>query len=423
MPAVLLLCRVQPTIGSNLIKSWPLPLNSGPRNDFYNEPGFAGEKWGTNAVQTAEDPWQEGRRAITVTGNNRLYAVEDINVRDWPEVRYHKFPVLDKEISFTVDLSQVNCGCNAAIYFVAMPAHGSGDPQNPAAYCDIQGYDQDIPACVELDLLEGNSKAIQTTLHTFRGHGVDGHSCNQDGCAANWGKTEDTAHLYGPSARDGIDSSRAFEVHASFRETVDWQPQHTVGALMDVSLSQTDDGGHSRNFKFFDGMAIGGSHAPGMQRKPISQADKKRTRDALISPGVALVVSLWTAEDLSWLDGGCEGWIAQGRGMCDLETTSFTISDLRISDVRPPPPPPKPSPPPPPPPQGPPGAIVVVGHYVPWGVAVALTAVAAWLVVGSARLGPKRVKHQQLVASLPRGSSRAQKVAPVPSAADGLDDD
>ena len=103
------------------------------------------------------------------------------------------------------------------------------------------------------------------------------------------------------------------------------------------------------------------------QRAPISPfphcEDKRRTRDALSDPGVALVVSLWKAEDLSWLDGGCNQWTAQGRGMCNLVSTSFSISNLRVSEIPKPPPSPPLSPPqtptPLPPPAVPPDVMMV----------------------------------------------------------------
>ena len=59
------------------------------------------------------------------------------------------------------------------------------------------------------DLIEGNAKAVQATLHTTKGRGADGRSCNQDGCFANVGK--DGATRYGPGARGpaAIDSSSA----------------------------------------------------------------------------------------------------------------------------------------------------------------------------------------------------------------------
>jgi hypothetical protein len=383
--ALLLLLHPHPIPASGVLKSWPFMLDGGPRTNNDDEPGFTAEKWGTNNVQTEST---DEHRTITVRGNNRVYAVEDINVRDWAEVRYHKFPILDKQLSFSVDLSGVKCGCNAAVYLVAMPARGSADPKNPAAYCDIQGYDRGIPACVELDVLEG-------------------------------------------------DSSRPFEVVASFKEMEDWQSQqHTLGVQMDVSLSQVGPNGRVRSVHFFDGSAVGGSHAAPNERKPIPQEDKRRTRDALINPGVALVVSLWKAEDLSWLDGGCEQWIAQGRGMCDLESTSFSISNLRVSEI--------PKPPPPPPPQLPPpaaprsvllvalGFVVRLGFAWQWVLAIALTVVAAVLALRSS-LAPRWLAVGRAPPSLrgggggrgAGGGGRKRKVtaaapAVVPSAADDI---
>ena len=47
--------------------------------------------------------------------------------------------------------------------------------------CDIQGYDlPNVRPCAELDVIEGNRKAVQATLHTQQGRGQNG-KCNQDG--------------------------------------------------------------------------------------------------------------------------------------------------------------------------------------------------------------------------------------------------
>ena len=137
------------------------------------------------------------------------------------------------------------------------------DYSNPAGYCDIQFYDDPAKqACVELDLLEGNSKAVQVTLHTAQGKGRDGNSCNQDGCVANIGRTDETAHLYGPGARSGIDSTRPFEVRATFRETQSFDAYGgSIGALMDVTLSQesadysaADTQSSQKSVHIFDGL-------------------------------------------------------------------------------------------------------------------------------------------------------------------------
>ena len=81
----------------------------------------------------------------------------------WDAVEYEKLFLLDRSLSFTIDLSSVGCGCNAAVYLVAMDKPSSIGSN----YCDIQGFDlEDMEACTELDLLEGNVKALQSTLHT-----------------------------------------------------------------------------------------------------------------------------------------------------------------------------------------------------------------------------------------------------------------
>ena len=142
-------------------------------------------------------------------------------------------------------------------------------------YCDIQGFDS--APCLEIDLLEGNRKAVQTTLHTAEGHGTDGRSCNQDGCVANLGKDPSTAYLYGPGAR--IDSSRPFTVSATFRESPD--DHGVLGAAFDVTLMQ--DG---RIIHFFDPENVGGSHSSSGRPAPLPSEDRARTRQALLECAV-----------------------------------------------------------------------------------------------------------------------------------------
>ena len=126
---------------------------------------------------------------------------------------FQKLQLLGSILTFTVDLSQVGCDCNAAVYLVQMDSPGN----NNANYCDIQGGE--YPRCAEIDLLEGNTHAVATTLHVTAGKGSDG-TCNQDGCVRNLGKTprtptgEWTSELYGPRGR--IDTRQPFGVRATF---------------------------------------------------------------------------------------------------------------------------------------------------------------------------------------------------------------
>ena len=80
------------------------------------------EEWGTNSIYSLED-----HRSISVSGNNRLFlaapdaaGAADFGMRTWADVTFRKLRLLDKELSFTIDLSHVNCGCNAAVYLVDM---------------------------------------------------------------------------------------------------------------------------------------------------------------------------------------------------------------------------------------------------------------------------------------------------------------
>lgn len=140
--------------------------------------GFVAESFGTNKVEVVGDRDEHGvLKGFAVQGNNRLFAVRDyVWAHKWSDVNYRKLDLLGKALSFTVDLSEVPCGCNAAIYLVQMDAP-VGERSN---YCDIQGFDSDfdeVEPCTEIDLLEGNAKAVQATLHTTKGRG----SVAQDG--------------------------------------------------------------------------------------------------------------------------------------------------------------------------------------------------------------------------------------------------
>ncbi len=234
-------------------------------------------------------------------------------------------------------MSKVACSTNAALYFVRM-----GEQSD---YCDIQTK----PACAEIDLFEGNVGAIQSTVHTRVGFGGDG-SCNQWGCAVNWGNFPSvngisTASMYGLGA-DGIDTTLPFAVEAS----VDLE-----GALS-VVLSQ---GGKS--LPFFNSSSAsnpvsascdgscGTRDPPSARPKGVPQKSNDASKAAW-KKGMVLTISLWGNSDLArWLDYEC---LDDLRGK--VERSSVRFSDFTITDSSPPPPPLPPPPPPPPLPPSPP---------------------------------------------------------------------
>ena len=127
------------------------------------------------------------------------------------------------------------------------------------------------------------------------------------GCFVNWGKGSDDT--YGKASRDGVDSTRPFDVTATF----------AADGSYSIDVTQ---GGRTR--RFFDARSAGNPSGRG-----ISSADVDRTRDAL-ARGVVLVYSLWSApgdEGLAWLDGGCD----EGEYRhCVLNQTSAVFSNVRL---------------------------------------------------------------------------------------------
>ena len=71
---------------------------------------------------------------LRIHGNQRSYLTMSHETSNWGDLRYDKLRLLGKTLRVSIDVSGVGCGCNAALYLVAMPQpdeHGS-------RYCDIQ---------------------------------------------------------------------------------------------------------------------------------------------------------------------------------------------------------------------------------------------------------------------------------------------
>ena len=88
--------------------------------------------------------------------------------------------LMNKVFSYSIDVSNVGCHCNAAAYFINMPGNnaGAGD-----YYCDAN-LGNNI-WCPEYDTMEGNKYTIATTLHTCNGGNGYWDSCDRGGCQVN----------------------------------------------------------------------------------------------------------------------------------------------------------------------------------------------------------------------------------------------
>lgn len=146
-----------------------------------------------------------------ITEGSRVYALESEN-------KYRMYNLLNREIAFDIDLSQVPCGMNAALYFSEMDSDGgvgrSGDlglagPSSGNGYCDAQGnrdnkfvngksnckgwmpYTASMGRgylgvfCSEMDIFEGNSNSNVFTPHvcdTLEYQVCYGDDCKLDKC-------------------------------------------------------------------------------------------------------------------------------------------------------------------------------------------------------------------------------------------------
>jgi hypothetical protein len=202
---------------------------------------------------------------------------------------YYRLPdVRGNTIRVTVDLSQTTCSCNAALYLIQLPSGAS-----PDAYCDAQGAPGQ--SCVEIDMIEANTKAFQATAHT--------------GDASNYGKwgfawNIKSAQGYGPGG-SGIDTTKPYTVDFSFTKS-------SSGTLngMKVHLTQSGKSGLSTT--------ISDSTCNWMTSNYISGLDS-----AMKSGQLVLVASYWSG-DMNWLDG-----CSSGGSTCPSGST-VTFSNLQL---------------------------------------------------------------------------------------------
>jgi hypothetical protein len=79
------------------------------------------EEWAEGTVRTTD-----GGRGLLVRGNSRSFLVRaDSSMHAgpvlWTDLSFEKLKLLGQQLAFTIDMSQVGCGCDAAVYLVAMP--------------------------------------------------------------------------------------------------------------------------------------------------------------------------------------------------------------------------------------------------------------------------------------------------------------
>jgi len=238
---------------------------------------------------------------VTVGLGPRFYLANSCASSFGPTV-FSADKLLGGSISFTVDISKIGCGLNAAFYLVSMPGSGAGS--NRDYYCDANAVGGN-PSCSEMDLFEANRHAIQITPHR-----CSGSSCDTGGCARN---TQSITKGFGPDSTFTINSASVFTVKITFNGN----PLTSITSVISQgskSITLTHDSSCGSGYLSTVGTALG--------------------------QGMVPVWSYWSG-NVAWLDSpACSSESPEVTG-------SFILSNLIVggtvaSTVGTPPPPPPP---------------------------------------------------------------------------------
>merc|ERR1711909_2169 len=132
--------------------------NFGPVNiDGVGQKYLLAPDWSAGNIQ------MNGDSGFTLNGGGRVYLGNSPN-DGWDPNNYWQTPLNEMHFSYTLDLSNVGCHCNAAGYFIGMPGPGGGEGGD--YYCDANFVGGQW--CPEYDTLESNKHTIAGTLNTNR---------------------------------------------------------------------------------------------------------------------------------------------------------------------------------------------------------------------------------------------------------------
>lgn len=255
---------------------------------------------------------------------------------DVGEEDYELFKMLNREISFDVDVSKLVCGMNGALYLTEMEATGGRNAWNPAGasygtgYCDAQcsrlAWINGVAnpnathgaCCNEMDLLESNALAQAMTPHACNISGVYlctsddecGQAegvCDEYGCGWN-PYVYNLTDFYGPSGKYTIDTNRVFTIVTQFIT----HDGTSSGTLVEIRRLYVQDGRVIHNAA----ITTGNLTTNVMDDEYCSDvASWFQQRGGLadmgeaLGRGMVLVFSIWddTGGYMNWLDSGSAG--------------------------------------------------------------------------------------------------------------------
>jgi len=241
-----------------------------------------------------------GDNSVIPHMGGRAYFAQFCTPGSYRHEDYMAAQLLGKTLRYSVDLTGVGCGCNAALSLVAM-RQNTNPSQCSDYYCDASAVCGE--SCAEISLQEANQHAWHSTLHAADDHvgrarGYGGGDLNSQG-PRDWSRKE-----YGHGGYC-IDTFKPFEVAASF--LVDAKGDF---AALEVNLTQIQHTKPCTLSVFIDDYT---------QHAAISQA---------LKAGMTPVVSYWSSTNTLWLDGPG----SDGKGPCVTETPQSCEETVRFSN-------------------------------------------------------------------------------------------
>nr|BAF57379.1 putative glycosyl hydrolase family7 [uncultured symbiotic protist of Neotermes koshunensis] len=246
---------------------------------------------------------------------SRLYLLDSSGTK------YQLFKFIGKEFTYDVDLAQIGCAVNAALYTVEMAADGSkGSGSNRAkkgaeygtGYCD--GNYVDGTGCAEFDIQEANNKAMVYTTHgcSSPGQGVQG--CDTSGCGYNVYRDSGNKAFWGTTINTAQKVTVVTQFVGSGASLTEIRRRYVQGGKVIDVPDKT---------KYLNAAFCGAQKISGIARSFVN--------------GHVLVFSLWDSDGMSWLDGGNAGPCTGNERVAQIEDANpnakVVWSNIKFGDI------------------------------------------------------------------------------------------
>jgi len=205
---------------------------------------------------------------------SRAYFAQSCKAGMYDHNKYLALNLLGKRMSYTTDMSDLGCGCNAALYLTNM-RQNSQPSECSDFYCDANNVCGQ--SCAEIDIQEGNKFSWHSTLHGRDDHGGLGKGIGGGGPGWSGPRDWSTAE-YGPGA-SCVDTSKPFQVDVGFPADANCQLM-----AMEITLSQAARSDCKLKLAIED--------YSGMPEMTLA-----------LTAGMTPIVSYWNSADMLWMDG------------------------------------------------------------------------------------------------------------------------